>query len=59
MMELENDDSSEVPEGAPSPEEIRQACEEIQQEWTPREREKRNGYKVPPVTFNPGCLAEH
>ena len=43
----------------PSPEEIRQACEEIQQEWTPREREKRNGYKVPPVTFNPGCLAEH
>lgn len=48
-MELENDDSSEVPEGAPTPEEIRQACEEIQQEWTPREREKRNGYKVPPI----------
>jgi len=31
----------------PTPEEIRAICLEIQKEWTPAERERRWGYKVP------------
>lgn len=37
----------------PTPEEIRQRCEEIQREWTPRERYKRAGYRHDPTQWHP------
>lgn len=37
----------------PTPREIRERCEEIQREWTPRERFKRAGFRRDPTQWHP------
>ena len=45
--EFNDDDGYEVfSDSVPSPEEIRRRCEEIQKEWSPRERMKRAGVSI-------------
>lgn len=42
---------------APSPEEIRRRCLEIQKEWSPRERVKRAGYHGRLSTWAPPVVS--
>jgi hypothetical protein len=52
-----NDERDVHCESAPSPEEIRRRCLEIQKEWSPRERIKRAGYHGRLSTWSPPVVS--
>lgn len=49
-LTLDDDHASHrhLPHGQPSPEEIRQACLQIQSEWSESERKRRSSFKPVP-----------